>query len=463
MGQVKLRYMLEQFVLSWSSCLNLTFKLGARKNLFARINQQVTNVCNVCIPFQTWLVKRQNDVQLFSNSDLFENNVFYESEKLCFCAPLQGAAAQLNRKQWPCNEIKGESTSHVTLHQGTSETTREAASQNLRMFDFTDYFKMMPSHVKNPDFSFLIWFVGFVEGDGSFWYRNDLSAESCNVKKSFCDLKKAESPLHVEHAQHVDCDKCTTDELLLKGKQSAKNKGRCDFEITQAISNVKLLFLIKKTLGFGRIMIYERNGFQYARWYTSKREHILKLVSLLNGNLILEKRQSHFQQWVSNINKNWKLTVEVKPRCLDLSFENAWLSGFCDADAGFYTNVNKNFQRGKRADGSNYYTFFCKFYITQDGEMDFLKKIQNLVYDTTSVSTLTNNVSSKKYNRLEVTRTECLLRLVNYFNKFPLKGSRKIDYLRWVRVLRYKQENLCLTEKSAEKLAKLVCALTLHD
>nr|YP_009463685.1 hypothetical protein SG3EUKT976172.1 [Haematococcus lacustris]AUW36507.1 hypothetical protein SG3EUKT976172.1 [Haematococcus lacustris] len=52
---------------------------------------------------------------------------------------------------------------------GSSETTREAVTGNLREFEFSDYEKHKPAHVKKLDINFLTWLVGFIEGDGSFW------------------------------------------------------------------------------------------------------------------------------------------------------------------------------------------------------------------------------------------------------------------------------------------------------
>nr|YP_009463684.1 homing endonuclease [Haematococcus lacustris]AUW36506.1 homing endonuclease [Haematococcus lacustris] len=77
------------------------------------------------------------------------------------------------------------------------------------------------------------------------------------------------------------------------------------FEITQSIKNVKLICMIRTQLGIGQVQTFEKGGLKYCRWCTSKRENILLLLLLLNGNLILEKRQIQFQQIYAELNLAW--------------------------------------------------------------------------------------------------------------------------------------------------------------
>jgi hypothetical protein len=155
---------------------------------------------------------------------------------------------------------------------GTSETTREAVS-NFSTFNFNDYDLHKPTHIKKIDNCFLTWFIGFIEGDGSFWTRNT------NVSSKFIFDQQTK---------------------------------RAEFEITQHVNNIKLLNSIRSKLGFSRVTTYEKNGFKYCRWYTSKRKNIIKLIYLLNGNLLLEKRQNQFKKWLNELNKAWDLKIPIK-------------------------------------------------------------------------------------------------------------------------------------------------------
>jgi len=300
---------------------------------------------------------------------------------------------------------------------GTSETTREAS--NFFLFDFSDINNSKPAHIKAFDTAFLVWLIGFIEGDGSFGFRDG------------------------------------------EGLGFDKKTGRGSFEITQNIDNIKLIYTIRSKLGFGRVIVFKQpdTGKEYCCWYTSRRDHILWLVSFLNGNLVLEKRRSQFEAWLYNINTYWMYTIPLKPCNVQVSLDHAWLAGFSDADGGFYTNVQTDFQRGKKKDGSPYYSCFTKFYITQKGELRTLTTLQTLVGSTNILSQYTNGTSDTKYNRMEICKSESTALLIQYFSRFPLRGSRKIDCLRWARVHAYKQCHVSMTEKAAKKLAKLILSL----
>lgn len=319
-------------------------------------------------------------------------------------------------------------TSSENQKVGTSETTREAVSCTCAKsaqgaknqdFDFTDYNLHKPMHIKELNTNFLIWLIGFIEGDGSFAARDN------NVGANF--------------------------------KVDTQTK-RADFEITQHIDNIKLLNYIRTKLGFGRVMTYEKNGFTYARWFTSERENIIRLIHLLNGNCVLEKRRNQFSQWLNTLNGVWagSLNIQPKPFNCRVSLDTPWLAGFSDADAGFFTNVKQNFRGSERPKGGYYVKFTTKFYITQRNEIKVLTEIKNLVGATNAIYTLTNGKSDFRYNRLEINNAASIQILIQYFSKFPLKGNRKIYLLRWARVHAYKNMHVVVTETAAEKLARLI-------
>ncbi len=140
---------------------------------------------------------------------------------------------------------------------GSSETTREAPylrylkkTKTFYYFDFQNYFSFAPSHVKNRlNPHFLEWFIGFVEGDGTFSIR--------------------------------------------------KNKGlkpRLVFEIGQ--KDPKVLYFIKKTLGFGSVNSWQRNETTYWVYRVNSKKNIQRIIQLFNGNLVLTKRKVQFEKWL---------------------------------------------------------------------------------------------------------------------------------------------------------------------
>ena len=56
----------------------------------------------------------------------------------------------------------------------------------MNNFDFSEYFKNgLPNHINDIDQDFLEWFVGFAEGDGSFFIRSVCKVEQ-NVSTGYC-------------------------------------------------------------------------------------------------------------------------------------------------------------------------------------------------------------------------------------------------------------------------------------
>jgi hypothetical protein len=398
LDQVKLRYMLETLVLM-------------NRILYHLQNKKIA-LYNKMYPFYNAIHKVfSHNLNHFLN--LFD---FYSHQEIKLLGVMENLLDRVNQ---PVTTQKASTKSFKQV--GTSETIREAVLKKSN-FDFTDYNLQKPEHIKTIDPCFFIWFIGFIEGDGSFWVRDTNTTIGC----------------------HFIFDSQTK---------------RAEFEITQHIDNIKLLKRIRTKLGFGRVIIFEKNGFMYCRWYTSERKNITRLIHLLNGNLILEKRRNQFLQWLHEINNAWDLKIKRKPFNCKVSLKHSWLSGFSDADAGFYTNVKTHFKGTAKPKGNFYVKFVTKYYITQRDEINLLTEIKNLVGSNNQINAITNGKTAFRYNRLEIYKAESTDLLIKYFTQFPLKGIRKIDLLRWARVHAYKNMHVVTTEAAAEKLAKLLLNL----
>ena len=129
------------------------------------------------------------------------------------------------------------------------------------------------------------WFIGFVEGDGSFIVSKD----------------------------------------------------RIFFIINQ--KDPKVLYKIRDILGIGKVSKYNN----YYRYILTKKDHILFLIYIFNGRLILNKTNERLLSWLSlalycDINYIYN---DYKSFTLD----NAWLSGFIEAKGCFnarVVNTNNN-------------------------------------------------------------------------------------------------------------------------
>lgn len=118
----------------------------------------------------------------------------------------------------------------------------------------------------------------------------------------------------------------------------------------------------------------------YFAWYTSDRELVMVLITLLRGNLILKKRQEQLTKVIDAINYMWDAKLEHKPFKSDFTLNDPWLLGFFDAEANIYSNYKNGF-----CEGYNYYRIELSCQLRQDGEKEAL---ENYFEFTCSVSWL---------------------------------------------------------------------------
>ncbi len=303
---------------------------------------------------------------------------------------------------------------------GSSETTREA-------FNFSEYTKVKPHHIKNLDISFLEWFIGFVEGDGSFIVN------------------------------------------------TSTYKKRLIFCINQKDS--QLMFKIKKKLGFGCVTCFMQNNQPYYRYAVYDFKNLTRLIHLFNGNLHLNKVNTRFQIWLSTYNsvnsiatKNYVSILYKQPN-LKLSLDSAWLSGFVDAEGGFYASLTK------QANLPLKYRLRLKFYITQKSELKILITIIRLIHENSSGVFLNENTpcnsaifTENKYisnfkpdfYRLEISTDNYISTIIAYFEKYQLQGKKYIVFTRWKRIYINRpilKKIASRSEKSFLRFQKLVIAV----
>lgn len=159
------------------------------------------------------------------------------------------------------------------------------SSRTLSLDKFNTLYKK--KHQDTLDKDWLIWFIGFSEGDGHLGVNGNSGI------------------------------------FILTQKESL------------------ILYEIRDTLKFGYVKKYEG----YSRLMVRKQGDIFLLFNLFNGNLHLENRILQLREWEKlwnskEKNKDNRLIVITKP--MKLSLNNSWLSGFTDAEGCFNVYVYKN-------------------------------------------------------------------------------------------------------------------------
>lgn len=318
----------------------------------------------------------------------------------------------------------------LTTKKGSSETTREAFN-----FDFSKYIENKPEHIKNINQTFLEWFVGFTEGDGSFI-------------------------------------------ISLKKNKTRKNMF---FFINQ--KDPKLMYKIKKELGFGQVIKYKQNNQFYYRYSISDIQNIIRIIHLFNGNLLLNKVQTNFNKWLDFYNRLYPdKYIKNKYSCPILNLNSGWLSGFIDAEGCFYANIflKKYIQKKinilpkmkKNWSKEDYQLFqqisqykpsiVQKMTLTQISTKEtneLFKKILFLfkgksfyIFQNSKVKKLSN----KKYVRIEFSNLDSQKIIIDYLSNYPLKTIKNISFKKWMRVYLRRIEGVHLSPKGTQRLYRLI-------
>ena len=317
---------------------------------------------------------------------------------------------------------------------GSSETTREPPFYWFQFDNYKQHHQL--SHIntkKTQHFQFLEWFIGFAEGDGTFSMRQE------------------------------------------------DGRPRFLFEVGQ--KDPKILYKIKRILGFGRVSSFTRKTVsrnaggeiveketEYWRYSVGDRRGLQRIMSIFNGNLVLPKRHAQFQNWVSKAEGLHSDDFSFDPRPVSPSLITGWLSGFIEAEGCFHARFAAPSARSlltKR--------LVQKLTITQQeicGEIGVLKKILQLFESPTKVYLVkstpnkefqssiqrkesTSMQSMKTTYRIEINSLESHKKVVHYLKSFPLKGNKQVAFSRWWRVYLARLEGEHLDSARLRKLEDL--------
>ena len=313
---------------------------------------------------------------------------------------------------------------------GSSETIRETT------FNFINVQQKIVSHKTFIKNSFLEWFVGFSEGDGSFIVSN--------------------------------------------------KKNQLFFIINQ--KEEKVLYYIRANLGFGKVSKYS----SYSRYIVADRGCIDRLISIFNGNLVLNKTNARFVLWLQA--RNQYSTEEICYRGINklVTFhKNGWLSGFTDAEGCFNAQKLKDtrYTLGFRIrlrfilDQKGEYPLFekCKFFL-KSGSITNRKLVGPCTrlskpFEIPSFNRPTKGTLLLKYGRLCALNTflqkhvppSCMYRftsthmkshdiLCEYFKEYPLRTIKKVAFIRFTSLCYYikNRQSLPWTGKVLLRIENLV-------
>lgn len=294
---------------------------------------------------------------------------------------------------------------------GSSETTRETP------FNFDLFYKYGHAHhISRIPESFLEWFIGFYEGDGSIY-----------------------------------------------STQTSYSKKRLSFQITQ--KDQQFIQQLRDTFGYGNINKEIRKTGVYWKWTLESKETIEKIAYLLYGNLIWPNRQIQYIKWIQ-IGQNQGLFSKIPLKELtfissnkSISLQNAWLSGFIDAEGCFYAHLK---EMNSLKSGKPTVKLSQKMTLTQimktpnQSERIIFDKLLNLFQIKGTIYIFQNQVNNNFYGRIEIRTIQDQKRLIQYLQNYKLKSQKYIAYRRWWRVWLRRTEKIHLTEKGLKRLRRLI-------
>ena len=217
----------------------------------------------------------------------------------------------------------------------------------------------------------VVWFVGFVEGDGSF----------------------------------------------IKAK-----RGDLSFVITQDTRDIQVLYMIQEILGFGKVV---KQGKTTSRFVVQDKVGLRLLCLLFNGNLVTITNNLRFKSFLFAFNEycnKGKLKfekIEFNDKTVKPGKHDSWISGFTDAEGCFSVTIySKN---------SAYSIIFD---LAQKGSLDVKFKSElEFFLDVFKIGkirkhSLGENIFYYRVNGLS--DTSCLF---DYFDNNPLKTKKLKSYI----------------------------------
>jgi LAGLIDADG endonuclease len=271
--------------------------------------------------------------------------------------------------------------------QSASETTR---GTSFNFLAFHKYYNTLFGKGKDAlSDNWLTWFIGFVEGDGAI--------------QTFGDNK------------------------------------RVRFVITQKESNI--LYHIHKTLGIGVVKHFPQgtsgNKNDFYRLIVDNPSQILLLAFLFNGNLALTHRIQQLSLWVKVLNKKFgENTIVLINKAVYITLQDAWLSGFTDAEGCFNVSITSN---------TRYvlgHVIKMRFILDQKDEV-----ILNIIKDLLGFGKVTLRSKTKGVYRYTATGFKSMNDIISYFNLFPLLTKKAISYNKWSTIHNIIYNKLHLTEE----------------
>ena len=343
-----------------------------------------------------FIVWAQNDVKGLPQGDLWVIKLRYmlEHSKILKCKQpcevMLQKSLKWNYQQETFNPFLHGQTNLVNCLKGSSETLRGATFfQNSEFSTETQISNPQKNHIPN---NFWDWFIGFVEGDGYF----------------------------------------------------NKDGTACSLIITQAEPGI--LYKIKDKLKAGSVSNSKQNDGQVWKYTLKANKSIQEIIEKFNGKLVLQKRKLQFCDWLDHWNRYHGEkygTFLYQDTMRKISVDNAWLSGFTDAEGCFNIQItaNSNYKTG--------YRIRFRFLIDQKDSKEIWQILDNIFGKGHTA------LRTAKNERWTLTHLEKLELVVQYFEKYPLKTRKRFVFYKWRKAHLLCKKKIHLSPEGLQEIQKI--------
>lgn len=218
-------------------------------------------------------------------------------------------------------------------------------------------------------------------------------------------------------------------------------KGYLVFKITQSSVDAQVLFYIKKSLGFGSVSVQSTVSKTH-QFRVRDKDNLIKIINIFNGNLISKSKILEFKLFLQAFNEKYNTNIDYITNFNKVSLDNAWLSGFTDAEGCFTCSafLNKT---------TNKHIVTVRYIISQKDDIEFNNHLASLINGYVS-----NLKSYDGYNT--VVNSTKLSIIIKYINNFPLQTKKYISYIRWLKLHQKVINKEHLTTQGIEKINSLI-------
>ena len=286
--------------------------------------------------------------------------------------------------------------------QSVSETIRETF---LNFSAFRIYYNTLFKNTDHLSDEWLTWFIRFAEGDGAIQ---------------------------------------TYDE----GK-------RVRFVLTQKESDILHKIQFKLNIGVVKHFPQGKSGKNndFYRWIVDNPSHILLLAFLFNGNLAQNHRIEQLALWVNALNNRFgSETIKLKNTPVSITLQDAWLSGFTDAEGCFNVSITAN---------SRYtlgHVIKMRYLLDQKDSV-----ILNKVYELFGFGKVTLRSGTDNVYRYTATGFKPLNDVIAYFKLFPLQTKKALSFEKWLTIHNQVSNKLHLTEEGLSHVRTLQKQINLNN